>query len=39
MPLSYIDALYRIAETRLKTEEGKKQLESEAIEDELEATL
>ena len=27
MPLSYIDALYRIAEERLKTEEGKKQLE------------
>ena len=39
MPLSYIDALYRIAETRIKTEEGKKQLEAEAIEDEMEAAL
>jgi len=39
MPLSYIDALYRIAEERLKTEEGKKQLESEALEDELEDAL
>ena len=39
MPLSYIDALYRIAEARLKTEEGRKQLEAEAIEDEMEAAL
>ena len=39
MPLSYIDALYRIAEDRLKTEEGQKQLEAETIEDEMEAAL
>lgn len=39
MPLSYIDSLYRIAEARLKTEEGKKQAGAEAIEDELEAAL
>jgi hypothetical protein len=39
MPLSYIDSLYRIAEARLKTEEGRKQLEAEAIEDEMEAAL
>lgn len=39
MPLSYIDTLYRIAEERIKTEEGKKQLEAEAIEDEMEAAL
>ena len=39
MPLSYIDTLYRIAEERLKTEEGKKQAEAEAIEDEMEAAL
>lgn len=39
MPLSYINALYRIAEERLKTEEGKQQAESEAIEDEMEAVL
>ena len=39
MPLSYIDALYRIAEERLKTEEGKKQAEAETIEDEMEAAL
>ena len=39
MPLSYIDALYRIAEARLKTEEGKKQAEAEAMEDEMEAAL
>lgn len=39
MPLSYIDSLYRIAELRLKTEEGKKRLEAEAIEDELEEAM
>ena len=39
MPLSYIDTLYRIAEERIKTEEGKKQLEAEAIEDEMEAAM
>ena len=39
MPLSYIDALYRIAETKIKSEEGRKQLEAEAIEDEMEAAL
>jgi hypothetical protein len=39
MPLSYINALYRIAEERIKTEEGKKQAEAEALEDELEAAL
>lgn len=39
MPLSYIDTLYRIAEVRLKSEEGKKQLEAETIEDEMEAAL
>ena len=39
MPLSYIDALYRIAEERLKTKEGQEQSEAEAIEDEMEAAL
>lgn len=39
MPLSYLDALYRIAEERIKSEEGKKQVEGEALEDELEAAL
>lgn len=39
MPLSYINALYRIAEERIKSEEGKKQLEAEALEDEMEAAL
>ena len=39
MPLSYIDALYRIAELRMKSEEGRKQLEAETIEDEMEAAL
>lgn len=39
MPLSYINALYRIAEERLKTEEGQEQAEAEAIEDEMEAVL
>lgn len=39
MPLSYIDSLYRIAEERLKTKEGQEQLQAEAIEDEMEATL
>lgn len=39
MPLSYIDTLYRIAEERLKTEEGKNQVEAEAMEDEMEAAL
>ena len=39
MPLSYIDSLYRIAEERLKTEEGKKQLEAETLEDELEGAM
>lgn len=39
MPLSYINALYRIAETRLKTEEGQNQTKSEMLEDELEGVL
>lgn len=39
MPLSYINALYRIAEERSKTEDGKKQQEAEMVEDELEAAM
>ena len=39
MPLSYIDALYRIAEERIKTDDGKQQVEAEALEDELEGAL
>lgn len=39
MPLSYIDALYRIAEERLKTKEGQEQAQAETIEDEMEAAL
>lgn len=36
MPLSYVNALYRIAEQRAKTEEGKKRMEGEMLEDGLE---
>lgn len=36
MPLSYINALYKIAWERSKTEEGRKEKEAEAIEDEIE---
>lgn len=39
MPLSYVDTLYRIAEERIKSEQGKKQLEAEAVEDELEEVV
>lgn len=39
LPLSYINSLYRIAEQREKTEQGKKAHESEVIEDEMEAAL
>lgn len=39
LPLSYINALYRIASERSKTEEGQKQHESEILEDEMEAAL
>lgn len=39
MPLSYINSLYKIAEQRMKTEEGRKQAEAEALEDELEEAV
>ena len=39
MPLSYINSLYKIAEQRMKTEEGQKQAEAEALEDELEEAV
>jgi hypothetical protein len=38
MPLSYIAALYQIAEQRVKTDEGKRQKASEDFEDDLEAS-
>jgi hypothetical protein len=39
LPLTYINALYRIAEEREKTREGQKQHEAEQLEDEMEAAL
>jgi hypothetical protein len=39
LPLSYINALYRIAEEQSKTKEGKEQKSAEVLEDELEAAL
>lgn len=39
MPLSYINALYKIAEQRSKTKEGQDQMKGEALEDEMEAAL
>lgn len=37
MSLSDINTLWRIAEDRVRTKEGQKQMESEQLEDELEA--
>lgn len=39
LPLSYINALYRIAEEREKTREGQEARKSEVLEDELEAAM
>ena len=39
LPLSYINALYRIAENREKTQQGQEQHMGEQIEDEMEAAL
>lgn len=39
MPLSDINALYRIAELREKDKEAKKQHDAEVLEDEMEAEL
>jgi len=39
MPLSYINALYRIAEERSKTKEGQEQMKSEAVQDAIEEAV
>lgn len=39
LPLSYINALYRIAEQKMKDEEARKQLEAEQMEDGLEEAM
>lgn len=39
LPLSYINALYRIAENREKTQQGQEQHMGEQIEDEMEAAV
>lgn len=39
MPLSYINTLYNIAVERGKTEQGKEQAESEALEDAMEEMM
>lgn len=39
LPLSYINALYRIAEEREKTKEGQEQHKAEQLEDEMEAAM
>lgn len=39
MPLSDINTLYRIAEQREKTKEGREQHTAEQIEDEMEAVI
>ena len=39
MPVSYVSALYQIAEARAKTEEGQKQQQGEALEDGLEELM
>ena len=36
MPLSYMNTLYWLAEQKIKTEEGKKELAASELEDELE---
>ena len=39
MSLSKLNCLYRIAEQKAKSENGQKQVESEMIEDEMEAAM
>jgi hypothetical protein len=39
LPLSYINALYQIAEQKVKDEEARKQLEAEQMEDGLEEAM
>ena len=39
LPLSYINALYRIAEQKMKDEEARKQFEAEQMEDGLEEAM
>ena len=39
LPLSYINALYLIAEQKMKDEEARKQLEAEQMEDGLEEAM